>query len=91
MAEVADAVHVSASHLRREFRARMGTSLGRFMAQARLNHAFSLLHSTTLPIGRIAELCGFDSIYAFSRAFHREKGCTPSSIRNTAKRSRTNP
>lgn len=79
--ELADAVHVSASHLRREFRARMGISLGRFMTQARVNHALALLHTTALPVGRIAELCGFESIYAFSRAFRREKGSSPSSVR----------
>lgn len=38
---LAEAVHVSASHLPREFRAWMGISLDRFMTQARLNHALS--------------------------------------------------
>jgi AraC-like DNA-binding protein len=79
--EVADAVHVSASHLRREFSARMGISLGRFMLKARLNHALALLQTTDLPVGRIAEACGFGSVYAFSRAFRKEKGAAPSSCR----------
>ena len=79
--EVAEAVHVSASHLRREFRQRMGISLGRFMAQARLNHALSLLRTTSLPVGTVATRCGFESVYAFSRAFRREKGFAPSAAR----------
>jgi AraC-like DNA-binding protein len=79
--QVADVVHLSASHLRREFRQRMGISLGRFMTQARLNHALSLLHTTSLPVGTVAEQCGFESVYAFSRAFRKEKGTAPSSCR----------
>jgi AraC-like DNA-binding protein len=76
--DVAGVIHVSASHLRRMFRERMGISLGRFMLHARLNHARSLLHTTDLPIGRVAEACGFSSVYAFSRAYRKEQGIAPS-------------
>lgn len=79
--DVAAKVHLSASHLRRLFRDRMGISLGRFMLQARLNHARSLLHTTDLPVGRISDACGFSSVYAFSRAFSKENGSAPSALR----------
>lgn len=78
---VAREVHTSLSHLRRLFSERMGISLGRFILKARLNHALALLHNTDLPVGRIAEACGFGSVYAFSRAFRKEKGAAPSSCR----------
>lgn len=79
--EVAREVNTSPSHLRRLFSERMGISLGRFILKARVNHALALLHTTDLPVGRIAEACGFGSVYAFSRAFRKEKGVAPSSCR----------
>jgi len=51
------------------------------MLKARLNRTLALLQTTDLPVGRIAEACGFGSVYAFSRAFRKEKGAAPSSCR----------
>lgn len=79
--EVAREVYLSPSHLRRLFSERMGISLGRFMLKARINRALALLQTSDLPVGRIAEACGFGSVYSFSRAFRKEKGTAPSSCR----------
>jgi AraC-like DNA-binding protein len=38
----------------------------------------------TLPIDRIAALMGYASPFAFSAAFKRETGCSPSAARERA-------
>ena len=73
--------HLSPSHLRRVFREAMGVSFGQFMLQARINHAAALLHETRLSISEIAEASGFESLYAFSRAFKRSTGQAPTVFR----------
>ncbi len=84
--DIAKEVHCSESHLRRVFREEMGSSLGRFMLQARINHACALLETTGNSIGEVADACGFSSVYAFSRTFRREMGLPPSAYGARAKK-----
>ncbi len=82
VSDLAHEVHLSSSHLRRVFRETMGVSLGRFMLGARLNHAASLLQETQLSVSAIADACGFETLYAFSRAFKRGRGESPTQYRS---------
>jgi AraC-like DNA-binding protein len=79
--QLAAAVGQSESHLRRRFRATTGLSLGRHLRELRLQQACGLLHRTRLPVGEIAQACGFDSIYSFSRAFSRSLRISPRAYR----------
>jgi len=72
--EVAAELRVSESHLRASFRAETGISLGQHMRRLRLQKAMGLLLQSELSITEIAERCGFDSIYAFSRSFRNFTG-----------------
>ncbi|MFM0501453.1 helix-turn-helix domain-containing protein [Paraburkholderia caffeinilytica] len=83
IARIAGAVHVSAQHLQRLFRAR-GTSLMRYVWQARLERAAHLLRvngSRGCSIQEIAWQCGFTTAAHFSRLFRRRYGESPSDYR----------
>jgi len=72
---------LSESHLRAQFRRSTGRSLGAHLRGLRIQKACSLLHTTRLPITEVARLCGFDSVYSFSRTFRAMRGVPPSEYR----------
>jgi AraC-like DNA-binding protein len=72
--ELSSRLGVSESHLRASFRAETGISLGQHLRRLRLQKAMGLLLQSELSITQIAERCGFDSIYTFSRAFRSYTG-----------------
>lgn len=75
--EIARALGISTSHLRARFRESCGVSLGKHLRRLRLEKARGLLRLSTRRINEIADMCGFSSIYAFSRAFHTLYGLAP--------------
>jgi AraC-like DNA-binding protein len=82
--ELAAGLGMSPSHLRTRFRASCGVSLGRHMRELRLERACGLLRMTPARISEIAEQCGFNSLFSFSRAFSRRHGLSPSAYREAA-------
>lgn len=80
--DVARAVGLSESHLRARFHAAAGLGLGAYIRRLRLHRARTMMLATELRLKEIAERCGYDSIYTFSRAFHREMGLSPSRYRS---------
>ncbi len=83
--EMARSIGISASHLRARFRASCGVSLGRHMRRLRLEKACGLLRMSQKRVSEVGELCGFSSIYSFSRAFHAEYGISPLAYRHGEK------
>lgn len=81
ISELARRIGISPSHLRAEFRAHTGISLGRYLREWRLREAALLLSSENLSVKETAERLGFRDIYAFSRAFSHALGVPPSSLR----------
>lgn len=79
--EVAMALGMSESHLRARYREAVGTSLGRHLRDLRMQRAASLLHTSGHSISEVAQACGFDSLYAFSRAFKTAQGVSPRAYR----------
>jgi AraC-like DNA-binding protein len=79
--ELAKEFHISVSQLRRKFFAETEVSVGKHIQQRRLYQAAALLCKTEHSISEIAELCGYTSIQAFSRAFHNRFKQTPQSYR----------
>jgi AraC-like DNA-binding protein len=79
--EMAVSLGCSTSFLRKRFREATGRSVGRHARETRLSHACELLHDTTLRIEEIATRSGYESLFAFSRAFHRALGRSPSRYR----------
>jgi len=79
--ELARAIGYSESHLRSLFRNSLRMSLGRYISEIRLRKATGLLHQGSLTVSQIAEACGYNSLFSFSRAFQQGFGCSPSEFR----------
>lgn len=75
--EMASALGVAESHLRATFRQAAGLSLGRFQRDLRLQHAAALLSRGEATVAEAAVACGWESPFAFSRAFSKYWKCPP--------------
>jgi len=64
------------------FTRELGCSPMAYLRLRRLRRAQELLATSPLPIHQVASLCGFPSVYHFSRLFHHQHGCTPSTYRS---------
>lgn len=80
-AEVSRAVAVSERTLRRQFDAAVGMSWRTYLLHARMLRAMALLVSPGQSVQKTASAVGFDSLSAFTRAFTKFCGETPSSYR----------
>lgn len=69
------------STLSKQFLAKMGVPIGRFIRDQRLHLARSLLRNTTLPIKEIARRCGFSDPCTFTRFIKRSTGLPPREFR----------
>ncbi len=74
--ELSAHLSISESYLRASFRRETGMSLGQHLRRLRLQKAMGLLLQSDLSITQVAERCGFDSIFTFSRSFRRFNGLT---------------
>ena len=54
-------------------------------ARLRLNRAAHLLQGTSLSVGEVGAVCGFENNCSFSRAFRERYGLPPSTYRLNAK------
>ncbi len=72
--DLARRMGISESHLRASFRQETGISLGRHVRRLRLQKAMGLLAQSELSITQIAERCGFDTVFTFSRSFSHFAG-----------------
>jgi len=75
--EVAHAVHLSSTHLRRLFHKERGMSPQEAFTHAQFERAKELMLDPSISIELIAENSGFGSASAFSRAFKTELGVSP--------------
>lgn len=81
VAEIARLVSYSASHLRQLYRQTTGLTIGAYIEHMKMRHAQAYLVTGGLNVSQTAEKCGYESLYAFSRAFKRYNGCAPSRYR----------
>jgi transcriptional regulator GlxA family with amidase domain len=77
VADLAAGSAVSRSVLDARFRNVLGRSPIRYLSQWRMHLAEDLLATTDTPVVRVARRVGYDSEEAFSRAFKREHGVSP--------------
>ena len=78
---LAEELHTAPEHLCRVFRREQGMTPVRYRNELRIRAARELLRNTYLPCKAIAERLGYSDVYAFSKAYRREAGCSPSSER----------
>jgi LacI family transcriptional regulator len=81
--EVLRAVPMSRTVLERKFQQLLGETPHAYMQRVRLSHVKTLLATTDLPIGTIAERCGFEHTEYMSVAFKRVVGTSPREYRET--------
>jgi AraC-like DNA-binding protein len=77
VAEVAGHVSISESHLRALYRRHAGIGLGACIREMKLCKAIGLIGNSEMNVSQIAFECGYDSLFAFSRAFKRRFGASP--------------
>ncbi len=74
-------LHVSKTHLAREFRRQIGLSVGKYAHSLRMDRARHMLRDTADNIGEIAGKLGFASIQSFSGAYKKATGQSPLEFR----------
>ena len=79
--ELAKTMLLSPSRMRAKFREATNVSLGEFIRRTRIHRACGLLHSTDLNITEISEMCGFSSLFNFSRTFKKITEKSPNQFR----------
>ena len=79
--ELADALNVGRTTSHKRFVERCGMPPHRFMRQLRLDQAKELLLASELPVGVIAEQCGFPDLQYFITLFRKEYGLPPGKFR----------
>ena len=79
--ELTDIANLSKYYLCRLFKKAYGTTPIQFHTVLRLEKAKQLIQLTNLPLTEIADKLGFQSIYAFSRAFRKLENVSPSFYR----------
>ena len=78
VAELASGAAVSRSLLDERFRQVLARSPIRYLTEWRMHLAEELLATTDLGVVTVARRVGYDSEEAFSRAFKRARGLSPS-------------
>ena len=85
--ELAAAVHVSRSTLVRRFNNLVGEPPAAYLTRWRMELAARLLRESEQSVGRISNLVGYTSEFAFSRAFSKHRGEPPGRYRKRIKSS----
>lgn len=85
MSDVAHAVHLSSTHLRRLFHKIRGVSPQVAFTDIQFKRVKWLMRDSAITFEHIAEIAGFGSASAFSRAFSKEFGMSPKEYRKTLK------
>lgn len=81
VAEVADYIGISRSHLFRAFEEEFSRSPVRFIQEYKMQRACSLLSKSELSIAAVAYSVGYEDSLYFSRVFHKIMGESPSEYR----------
>ena len=81
VAKLAEAVHMSAYHFARTFKASMGEPPHVYLTARRVELAKQLLEGTDTPLVDVAADAGFQTQSHFTGVFHRYTGTTPRAFR----------
>lgn len=74
---IASQMNMSESNLRLRFRKENGISLGSYLKAQKLELAKYRLQYTRQPLSEIGKICGYDSVFSFSRFFKNASGIAP--------------
>ena len=76
-----DALHVSPYYLSHVFKKTLGYSPMQYLLRRRIGEAQTLLLTTRLPVGQIAEMVGYDTQSYFNLQFTKQIGMAPGRYR----------
>lgn len=85
VADIANKVHLSPSHLSSLFKQKTGLTVYNFVISKRLILARKLLMETDKLLDVIAEECGFNDVSSFIRCFRERVGTTPGQYRRSSR------
>lgn len=83
ISDIAKKLNLNRSYLYKIFKEETGYSLKDYLIQIRMEKSADLLTSTTFHISEIANAVGFPDALAFSKAFKKHFGQSPSNYRKT--------
>lgn len=78
--DIAQAVHqlpLCSDHFRRLFKEDTGQTPVQYLLRIRVDYAKELFKNSTLNVKSVAQMCGFDDPYYFSRVFKKLTGASP--------------
>ncbi len=78
---LADAFHISRSHLSHSFKRSMNISLSKYIYQTKINRAKQWLSENELTVTEVARLLGYSDIHTFSHSFKDLVGISPAEYR----------
>jgi beta-xylosidase/AraC-like DNA-binding protein len=84
--QIASQLHVTTSHLSRQFTQEMGMNFRTWLTNVRFTQAVKQIAFTSMPIGQIITENGFSSIKRFSLLFREQYAMTPGKYREKIKR-----
>lgn len=79
--EIAKNSGMALSSFRRKFKNLSGISLHQFLIQEKISKARNLIQESDLPLKIIAEKCGYQDIFQFTKQFKKYYGIPPASFR----------
>lgn len=80
-AQVAADLEIDYDLFRKKFKVFYHTSPYAYQLNGRINHSKTLLLNTNMTLNEIALICGFADGYAYSKAFKKQYGISPSAFR----------
>ena len=79
--QIAQSAGISRSEALRCFKITLHTTPYRYLLDYRLSRAAALLKETSLPVGEIAFMTGFNQQTYFGKCFRERMDCTPGEYR----------
>ena len=76
-----DALHISPYYLSHVFKKELGYSPMQYLLRRRIGEAQTLLLATSLPVGKISEMVGYDTQSYFNQQFTKQVGVAPGRYR----------
>lgn len=86
LTEASRRVSISPNYLSRCFKDITGRPFNQYVREQRISYSKKMLLQSSLPIRKIAELCGFQDQFYFDKVFKKTVGETPSSFRQSFQR-----
>lgn len=80
--ELAESAGMSRSGFQHLYKKMFGISVISDIINSRIDCAKRMLATTTLPLSKISERCGYNNVYSFMRQFKERVGKTPTEYRN---------